>query len=104
MQAADGVDLEAAQQCVSAHPLKGTAARVVVVDGVVAPELSSWGGLPEGVYLGSVAGALGSCLQHMVRAQQHRPLLLLALVSPSHGLCAAVVMLCESAAAASKLL
>ena len=62
------MDQEAAQQLASAHPLKGAAARVVVVDGVVAPELSSFGDLPEGVYLGSAAGAPGSCMEHMVRA------------------------------------
>ena len=67
VQAAKGVDVEAAAQLVSEHPLKGAAARVVVVDGVVAPELCDFGSLPEDVYLGSAAGAPGSCLQHMAR-------------------------------------
>ena len=39
------------------HPLEGACARVVVVDGAVHPGLSDMGGLPEGAYVGPLAGA-----------------------------------------------
>lgn len=39
------------------HSLEGACARVVVVDGAVDPGLSDLGGLPDGAYVGPLAGA-----------------------------------------------
>ena len=47
-----GVEAEAGR-----HSLEGARARVVVVDGAVHPGLSDLGGLPDGAYLGPLAGA-----------------------------------------------
>ena len=66
---AEAADLEAAAPFVDAHALKGAAARLVIVDGLLAPQLCHTQGLPEGAYVGSAAHAPDDfALQHLVRA------------------------------------
>jgi hypothetical protein len=71
LQVAQAADLEAAAPFVEAHALKGAAARLVFVDGILAPQLCHAQGLPEGAYVGSAAHAPDDfALQHLVRYTQ----------------------------------
>ena len=71
MQVAQLADLEAAAPFMDAHALKGAVARLVFVDGLLAPELCAAEGLPEGVFVGSAAHAPDNLAsQHMVRRWQ----------------------------------
>ena len=68
MQVAETADVEAATPFVDAHVLKGAAARLVFVDGILVPELCMADGLPEGVYVGSASHAPDDLAsQHLVR-------------------------------------
>lgn len=56
-------------ELLAAHELPGAAARLVVVDGVLRPELSSGlSGLPAGTYVGPLAGAPEAVKQKLVSA------------------------------------
>ncbi|KAK9804290.1 hypothetical protein WJX72_005085 [[Myrmecia] bisecta] len=52
-------------EAVAAHKLEAAAVQLVVVDGVLNRELSRLGGLPEGVYVGSIGGAPASAAEHL---------------------------------------
>ncbi|KAK9826208.1 hypothetical protein WJX81_008547 [Elliptochloris bilobata] len=55
------------------HPLEGACARVVVVDGAVDPALCNLGSLPDGVYLGPLAGAPAELVSaHLGRQARER--------------------------------
>ena len=63
------------------HPLEGACARVVVVDGAVDPGLSDMGGLPDGAYVGPLAGAPAELIaDHLARPKSER---CLSLASPA---------------------
>lgn len=68
MQVAETADVESATPFVEAHVLKGAAARLVFVDGILVPELCAADGLPEGAYVGSASHAPDDLAsQHLVR-------------------------------------
>ena len=49
---------DGAKEAVGQHPLDAaTSSRLVVVDGVVSPELSSVSSMPDGVYIGGIENA-----------------------------------------------
>lgn len=70
-QVAEGVaaDVEAE---VGRHAMEAACARVVVVDGAVDPALSNVVGLPDGAYLGALAGAPAELVSpHLARSHQN---------------------------------
>ncbi len=67
-QVAEGAPA-AAEAAAGQHALEAACARLVVVDGAVAPALSDVGGLPGGAYLGGLAGAPAELVgPHLARA------------------------------------
>ncbi len=49
---------DGAEEAVGQHPLDAaTSSRLVIVDGVVSPELSSMSSMPDGVYIGGIENA-----------------------------------------------
>ena len=62
------VDAEALAALSEAHSIKGAAAKIVVIDGVVSDQLSSTEELPHQVFVGSLREApLDFMAQHLVR-------------------------------------
>jgi hypothetical protein len=67
-QVAEGAPA-AAEEAAGRHALEAACARLVVVDGAVAPALGDVGGLPGGAYLGGLAGAPAELVgPHLARA------------------------------------
>lgn len=65
---APSIHAHVSQEFIAAHtPAEASQSIAVMVDGVLRPELSSLGGLPEGVYVGSITGAPTQLLELLVR-------------------------------------
>ena len=61
------VDAEALAAVSEAHYIEEAAAKIVVIDGIVSDQLSSTGGLPHNVFVGSLREApLDLMAQHLV--------------------------------------
>ena len=83
------MDAEALAALSEAHSIKGAAAKIVVIDGVVSDQLSSTEGLPHQAFVGSMRDApLDLMTGHLVGLSLHIAWLLSALRLAAPGLLA----------------